>query len=230
MRERRNVWVVLALAVFVVAGVANALPVTQIRSSEIGTSSIVIGFESIADDGWIVEDVVTIDGATFGGGSVVADGVSMPCGFAHAGVNSYFDTQFGPITVAFASPVDRVGAWFVSAPGVGDLSIEAFDATGVSLGSITGTLPGDGGLKFGCLPTGFIGLSATTPISSIAIHPDGQYQFGIDDLRYRAYTSAPPVPEPGTALILGGGLLGLALSRKRAAQRKRRRGRRPRTA
>jgi len=220
--------VLLALGLSFVGATAGAVPIAQIGSDDVATGAVTIGFESLRDGNDWREDTVTIGGVTFTGGSVFTGGVSAPMSLAITGNNSYFDTQIGPVTVAFDDPVYQLGTWYLVRPGVGDLTMEVRDETGAVLGFVSGALPDDAGTGMYGYPTGFLGVSSPTPIGSALIYVPGgpeTRQFTIDEFMYVPSTPpdipdpASPLPEPTTALIVGSGVLSLILSRKRS-QRK----------
>jgi len=200
---------------------AHSLPITQIGSRDFGAGTLAIGFEGQWDGRDWREDVVTIAGATFAGGSIFVDGYSAPRGLALEGRTSYYDTCFGPMTVIFAEPVRQVGTWYLVRPGVGDVVMEVFDPNGVSLASVSGTLAEDAGRGLYTYPRGFLGLTSDVPITSATITVPDPYDWSQFTIDYFLFTpKAPaaqglPVPEPAVGFLLGGGLVFLALLRRR---------------
>lgn len=120
----------------------------------------------------------------------------------------------GPVSVFFSKPVAGVGLTGGYFDAVGGTTIEAFDATGTSLGSIVNTV-GDG-MEF----YGLADSSGDAVISGISFYITGDEPagFAIDNLTFGAgeVIRPPRVPDGGsTALLLVGALAGLAAMRSR---------------
>jgi len=88
--------------------------------------------------------------------------------------------------------------------GIHNIAIEAFDTNGNSLGSFTSSISGTCGAAF-------LGItSGTNNIARVRITSDGTSSgFAFTDLTY-GLNAPPEVPEADTALLLSGGLGGLA--------------------
>lgn len=93
--------------------------------------------------------------------------------------------------------------------GFADVVFEAFDENGQSLGTVTALQLGDGAVDGDTSEDRFFGAVHAGGISSIVISVPTSGDFEVDHLQFGI------VPEPGTALLLGAGLL--ALSRRRRA-------------
>lgn len=96
--------------------------------------------------------------ATFGwglGATSIWTGIELPSGTAVLGHSNVVtpDPPYSPMVFEFANPVARLGAYceaFIDTmPGTGEVSIEAFDANGASLGSIVAMTDGAGWDRFG---------------------------------------------------------------------------------
>jgi hypothetical protein len=118
----------------------------------------------------------------------------------------------GPISVFFSTPVAGVGLSGGYFNTIGATTIEAYDANGDILGSLVNSQLG----------IEFYGLADSTGanvISGISFFITGSEPagFGIDNLTFGAKDVInPTVPEPSTFLLLGAGLGGLALLRRKA--------------
>jgi len=113
--------------------------------------------------------------------------------------------QSDNVTVTFTTPVYAVGAEFyltdINGNGVAGTTSILF--SGGTTGNIPSTMSGP--------PYGFFGVTSTTPITSLVINANLSGFVNMANL----YTSASPVPEPATGLILLAGITGLACARRR---------------
>lgn len=178
-------------------------------------SSVTIDFESFTDGDAVTNQLL---GLTFANASVLTAGVGLneletP---PHSGVNVVFDDG-GEMSIAFATPVDNVGAfitYFLTAPA--KLTMTAFDSGHASLGASTMSafsnnqlLSGEGGSspnELLLLP--FAGISFVT-IAGDALGSS----FVLDDLTFQADTT---VPEPSSVTLL---LVGAATAYVRRRRR-----------
>jgi hypothetical protein len=98
--------------------------------------------------------------------------------------------------------------------GAGTINFEAFDASNQSLGSLTGS-HADGSFTGGKSEDRFYGLTSLVGIARIVIsNTAGGIE--VDHLQYGLQGDVPTgVPEPGTLALLGLGLAGLWLGRRR---------------
>jgi hypothetical protein len=116
----------------------------------------------------------------------------------------------GPISVLFSVPVAGVGLKGGYFDALNSTTIEAYDGNGISLGSITNTVTG---FEF----YGLVDSSGTNAISGISFYITGNEPAGfeIDNLTFGSGSAFNPIPEPGTMLLVGTGLVGLAGFRRR---------------
>jgi hypothetical protein len=115
-----------------------------------------------------------------------------------------------PQQILFSSPSVRVGAFFETSLN-STITMMAFSPTGALLESVTLT----GSFDASSFLTGFIGLEEAGGIGHVELFSRSNYpglanfNFAIDDLRFEL------VPEPGTLILLGMGVLGLAFYGRR---------------
>jgi hypothetical protein len=193
-------------------------------------------FASTASNGTVT---VTTTGAN---GGVIDLGALSPAGpitgkyFVPGVTTSPFN--FGTTTLSFSSGVSAVGFDFLSIPDVFDFfSLSIFNQAGALLGTalqgsaLTSTAINFQGTYF---EYGFFGLESTSnDIFSAVLSFTGNAipgGLGLDNIVYESITATNTndpgngggttsptnqVPEPATALLMGAGLLGWAVARKR---------------
>lgn len=125
-------------------------------------------------------------------------------------VTAYRPSWLAELGLAFTNSKSTDGIFFN--PGVGLL----FDGTSSFSGSADLT---ELGLAFNIGADGILRLEFFEDFDDSAVNPDGRWNFGTIVFDYTPEAAAD-VPEPATALLLGGGamLMGFAGRRRRAAK------------
>lgn len=176
--------------------------------------TLVINFESFLDSDAITNQ---LPGLTFTNTTVLTAGIGLnEIDFPpQSGTNLVFDSG-GPITISFSflDPVAGFSAFFTYTQ---PLTILAFDALSNQVVSATSsysnntTSLGDPGSS----PNEFLSVAFGGGISSVSITGDlAGGSFVMDDVTLDV-TSSDPVPEPGSILLMLGGLGVLGVRRLR---------------
>jgi hypothetical protein len=139
-------------------------------------------------------DVTNNWGAT----GVVNDPTDVPFGDAYLGAFHPTGTGTATFTLVFATPQDRVGAYFTGVAG-STVTMQVYDGSGALIDTVSGNTVSLAGWS-----TNFLGSEMANRISRVVFTG---LDFGIDALTFE--DNPLLVPEPSTASTLALGLLGL---------------------
>jgi hypothetical protein len=174
-----------------------------------GAHAGVASFDELATDGDFtsLNDISPYAGLNWSGDWFAGDNtIDGYANAAHSGAN-FAVNGFGSdaVTVDSATGFNFTGAWFATPAGAADkanwINISAYDAANQLIGTTGNIAIGASYLWVG---------AAFSNVSSLSITRDSGW-YVMDDFT----TAAATVPEPGTGLMLGIGLLALVAGRRR---------------
>jgi hypothetical protein len=182
----------------------------------VSAGPVTIDFESLSD----LESVTNqFPGLTFTNATVLTAGISLnefefpPV----SGSNVVFDDG-GGLSISFSTSIHTFSAFFTY---LAPLTLTAFDINGNLIGTVSSVFGSNLALSGqpGSTPNELLAFSSLTAIASITISGDPfGGSFTLDNFTYN--TAVPThVPEPSTFSLLGAGVLGAIVLRRRRSQR-----------
>lgn len=205
----KKLTILFALALILVAGTAQASWYLDFEwglghDYEVIASGIP-GLQFTTTDGqdWMYGDItadhynVTSDnGSTYGFGTYYMSG----------DVFAWLGTTQGSGRIDFT---DQNGSWFTTGYcSYSTFYLEAYDASGTLIDQAVGAANTDVSMDYLTVS------SATNNIAYVLMHDTGNY-WCADNMSGDATGVTPPVPEPATLILLGSGLLGLGILRRK---------------
>lgn len=182
-------------------GAANVAGVGFSSATVLGPAQLTDSVD--ADDG-------AVDGSGTGGRSLYSSNQNTLSFVFDAGVLGALPTHVGVVWT-------DVGFVTSGTNGYGDVVLEAFDGSNVSLGTLTAPGLGDGVFGGQTAEDRFFGVRSLAGISRVTLTMPDSLDWEADHLQF----SVTPVPEPSTYAMLAAGLLAVAaISRRRLAGRR----------
>jgi hypothetical protein len=177
-------------------------------ATEAGAVSITLDFENLSDS-TVIGSSYALNGVTLSGGVIATAGISLnDFDFPPNSGTSVAIDATGPINLSFTTPISSFLGYFTYAE---PLTVTAFDSANQTVATATSLLSSNF-VSSGNAPNELVQLSFAGGIDHLTIsgNPNG-LSFVVDDITFNTVDTVPPavVPEPGTLLLIGTGVVGL---------------------
>jgi hypothetical protein len=204
----KQLWVglvVLGVLVFGVSGLVGAATFQWSfdTASNIESDTDVSNYMSMIYGSSVVANNVKIDDAGWGSGRYLTtdDASGLSIVFTNTPIIKLYGTTDGWV-------FDAGSQWPWQATNY-DLTLTAYNQANHQVGST---------LKWNTSNNAYVDIPDVTfsePVYKLVITDDGQHDVGIDNLKVESWACAATVPEPATLLLLGAGLVGFGIARRR---------------
>ena len=205
----KQLWVGLVLLGVLVFGASGWAGAATFQwsfdtASNMSSDADVSNYMSMIYGSTVTANNVRIDDAGWGSGRYLTtdDASGLSIVFANTPITKLYGTTDG---------------WVFEAGSGADFTLKAYNKANVQVGSTLTWSTGSG--SWGAGDNAYIDIADVTfsePVYKLFFSDDGEHDVAIDNLRVESSACTATVPEPATLLLLGAGLVGFGIARRRA--------------